>query len=41
MIGRFRTSVPSRTEEEYAPGAYRGYGSKPIPAVREYMDAKK
>ena len=25
----------------YAPGAYTGYGAKPIAAVHEYMDAKK
>ena len=25
----------------YAPGAYTGYGAKPIAAVREYMDEKK
>ena len=25
----------------YAPGAYTGYGAKPIAAVREYMDRKK
>jgi N-acetylated-alpha-linked acidic dipeptidase len=25
----------------YAPGAYTGYGAKPMAAVREYMDAKK
>jgi N-acetylated-alpha-linked acidic dipeptidase len=25
----------------YAPGAYTGYGAKPIAAVREYMDSKK
>jgi N-acetylated-alpha-linked acidic dipeptidase len=25
----------------YAPGAYTGYGAKPVAAVREYMDAKK
>jgi len=25
----------------YAPGAYTGYGAKPIVAVREYMDEKK
>jgi N-acetylated-alpha-linked acidic dipeptidase len=25
----------------YAPGAYTGYGAKPIPAVREYMDEKR
>jgi N-acetylated-alpha-linked acidic dipeptidase len=25
----------------YAPGAYTGYGAKPIAAVREYMDAKR
>jgi len=25
----------------YAPGAYTGYGAKPIAAVREYMDQKK
>jgi N-acetylated-alpha-linked acidic dipeptidase len=25
----------------YAPGAYTGYGAKPIAAVREYMDARK
>jgi N-acetylated-alpha-linked acidic dipeptidase len=25
----------------YAPGAYSGYGAKPIAAVREYMDEKK
>ena len=23
------------------PGAYTGYGAKPVAAVREYMDAKK
>jgi N-acetylated-alpha-linked acidic dipeptidase len=25
----------------YAPGAYTGYGAKPVAAVREYMDAKQ
>ena len=25
----------------YAPGAYTGYGAKPVAAVREYRDAKK
>jgi N-acetylated-alpha-linked acidic dipeptidase len=25
----------------YAPGAYTGYGAKPIAAVREYMDEEK
>jgi N-acetylated-alpha-linked acidic dipeptidase len=25
----------------YAPGAYTGYGAKPIAAVHEYMDEKK
>lgn len=25
----------------YAPGAYTGYGAKPVAAVREYMDRKK
>ena len=25
----------------YAPGAYTGYGAKPIAAVREYLDEKK
>jgi N-acetylated-alpha-linked acidic dipeptidase len=25
----------------YAPGAYTGYGAKPIAAVREFMDQKK
>jgi N-acetylated-alpha-linked acidic dipeptidase len=25
----------------YAPGAYTGYGAKPIAAVREYMDEGK
>jgi len=25
----------------YAPGAYTGYGGKPVAAVREYMDEKK
>jgi len=25
----------------YAPGAYTGYGAKPVAAVREYMDQKK
>src|SRR5207302_8535219 len=25
----------------YAPGAYTGYGAKPIAAVREFMDEKK
>jgi N-acetylated-alpha-linked acidic dipeptidase len=25
----------------YAPGAYTGYGAKPVAAIREYMDQKK
>jgi N-acetylated-alpha-linked acidic dipeptidase len=25
----------------YAPGAYTGYGAKPVAAVREYMDEKR
>src|SRR6202161_113569 len=25
----------------YAPGAYTGYGAKPIAAVREYMDERR
>ncbi len=25
----------------YAPGAYTGYGAKPLAAIREYMDAKR
>jgi N-acetylated-alpha-linked acidic dipeptidase len=25
----------------YAPGAYTGYGAKPIAAVREYMDQRE
>jgi N-acetylated-alpha-linked acidic dipeptidase len=25
----------------YAPGAYTGYGAKPVAAVREYMDSKQ
>jgi N-acetylated-alpha-linked acidic dipeptidase len=25
----------------YAPGAYTGYGAKPMAAVREYMDQEK
>jgi N-acetylated-alpha-linked acidic dipeptidase len=25
----------------YAPGAYTGYGAKPVAAVREFMDEKK
>ena len=25
----------------YAPGAYTGYGAKPLAAVREYVDAKE
>ena len=25
----------------YAPGAYTGYGAKPVAAIREYMDEKK
>lgn len=36
--------LPERTwfkHQVYAPGAYTGYGAKPIAAVREYMDAKK
>jgi Transferrin receptor-like dimerisation domain len=32
---------PSFKNQIYAPGAYTGYGAKPIAAVREYMDAKK
>jgi N-acetylated-alpha-linked acidic dipeptidase len=36
--------LPERTwfkNQVYAPGAYTGYGAKPIAAVREYMDEKK
>ena len=39
-----RTRTPGRPwfkHQVYAPGAYTGYGAKPIAAVREYMDAKK
>jgi N-acetylated-alpha-linked acidic dipeptidase len=36
--------LPERTwfkHQVYAPGAYTGYGAKPIAAVREYMDEEK
>jgi len=36
--------LPERTwfkNQIYAPGAYTGYGAKPIAAVREYMDEQK
>ena len=39
-----RGGLPERPwfkNQIYAPGAYTGYGAKPIAAVREYMDAKK
>jgi N-acetylated-alpha-linked acidic dipeptidase len=39
-----RTGLPERPwfkNQIYAPGAYTGYGAKPIAAVREYMDEKK
>jgi N-acetylated-alpha-linked acidic dipeptidase len=32
---------PGFKNQIYAPGAYTGYGAKPIAAVREYMDEKK
>jgi N-acetylated-alpha-linked acidic dipeptidase len=38
------TGLPERPwfkNQVYAPGAYTGYGAKPIAAVREYMDEKK
>jgi hypothetical protein len=39
-----RNGLPERPwfkNQIYAPGAYTGYGAKPIAAVREYMDEKK
>ncbi|MBZ5719048.1 MAG: M28 family peptidase [Acidobacteriia bacterium] len=39
-----QTGLPERPwfkHQVYAPGAYTGYGAKPIAAVREYMDQKK
>ena len=36
--------LPERSwfkNQVYAPGAYTGYGAKPLAAVREYMDEKK
>jgi len=36
--------LPERSwfkHQVYAPGAYTGYGAKPLAAVREYMDQKK
>ena len=39
-----RRGLPERPwfkNQVYAPGAYTGYGAKPIPAVREYMDEKR
>jgi len=36
--------LPERSwfkHQVYAPGAYTGYGAKPVAAVREYMDQKK
>lgn len=38
------TGLPERPwfkHQLYAPGAYTGYGAKPMAAVREYMDQKK
>jgi N-acetylated-alpha-linked acidic dipeptidase len=32
---------PWYKNQVYAPGAYTGYGAKPIAAVREYMDEEK
>ena len=39
-----QSGLPERPwfkNQVYAPGAYTGYGAKPIAAVREYMDEKK
>jgi N-acetylated-alpha-linked acidic dipeptidase len=39
-----RNGLPERPwfkNQVYAPGAYTGYGAKPLPAVREYMDEKR
>jgi N-acetylated-alpha-linked acidic dipeptidase len=47
MISRLYLSekgLPERPwfkNQIYAPGAYTGYGAKPVAAVREYMDEKK
>jgi len=39
-----QSGLPERPwfkNQVYAPGAYTGYGAKPIAAVREYMDQEK
>ena len=35
------SGAPWFKNQIYAPGAYTGYGAKPMAAVREYMDEKK
>ena len=41
LTGRGLPERPWFKHQIYAPGAYTGYGAKPIAAVREYMDEKK
>jgi len=41
LLERGLPERPWFKHQVYAPGAYTGYGAKPIAAVREYMDEKK
>lgn len=41
LLDRGLPERPWFKHQVYAPGAYTGYGAKPIAAVREYMDQKK
>ena len=41
LTGRGLPERPWFKHQVYAPGAYTGYGAKPLAAVREYMDEKK
>jgi len=41
LLERGLPERPWFKHQVYAPGAYTGYGAKPLAAVREYMDAKK
>lgn len=41
LTGKGLPERPWFKNQVYAPGAYTGYGAKPIAAVREYMDEEK
>jgi len=41
LTGKGLPERPWFKHQVYAPGAYTGYGAKPIAAVREYMDQEK